>query len=382
MKRILTLILACFLLTGCASDPIPETTVPVTDPEETTIPETEPPALPPETLPPDPIEELLSSMALEDWVGQLFLVGTGNPQHIEEYNLGGLLLFASDFANETPGTSAMETIARWQSEATIPLLIATDEEGGTVTRVSRYPYYRESKFQSPRTLYAQGGTDLVLSREAEKSDLLRSLGVNVNLGPVCDITTDPNAFMYSRSLGLDPDTTGIVIARMVQTMTDHGIGSALKHFPGYGDNVDTHVGIAVDSRSLEALEGRDLVPFRYGIDAGCGAILVSHTVVEAIDPEYPASLSPAVHRYLREEMGFTGVIITDDLNMQAISDRYGAGEAAVQAVLSGNDILCCTAYEAQYQAVLAAVLEGRIPFDTLKSAVRNVLQWKADLGLI
>ena len=169
---------------------------------------------------------------------------------------------------------------------------------------------------------------------------------------------------------------------MVQTMTSHGIGSALKHFPGYGDNVDTHVGIAVDSRSLEALEGRDLVPFRYGIDAGCGAILVSHTVVEAIDPEYPASLSPAVHRYLREDMGFTGVIITDDLNMQAISDRYGAGEAAVQAVLSGNDILCCTAYEAQYESVLDAVLEGRIPFDTLKSAVRNVLQWKADLGLI
>ena len=378
MKRILTLILACFLLTGCASDPIPETTVPVTDPEETTIPETEPPALPPETLPPDPIEERMASMPLEDWVGQLFLVGTGNPQHIEEYNLGGLLLFASDFTDP----HSADTIARWQASAQIPLLIATDEEGGTVTRVSRQPHYRDSKFPSPRDLYAQGGIDRVLSQEAEKSDLLRSVGVNVNLAPVCDITTDPAAFMYKRSLGLDPDTTGSVIARMVQTMTSHGIGSALKHFPGYGDNVDTHVGIAVDSRSLEALEGRDLVPFRYGIDAGCGAILVSHTVVEAIDPEYPASLSPAVHRYLREDMGFTGVIITDDLNMQAISDRYGAGEAAVQAVLSGNDILCCTAYEAQYEAVLAAVLEGRIPFDTLKSAVRNVLQWKADLGLI
>ena len=377
MKRILTLILACLLLAGCASDPIPETTVPVTIPE-TTVPETEAPTLPPETLPPDPIAELMSSMALEDWVGQLFLVGTGNPDHIKEYNLGGLLLFASDFADP----NSADTIARWQASAAIPLLIATDEEGGTVTRVSRQSHYRESKFPSPRDLYAQGGIDWVLSQEAEKSDLLRFVGVNVNLAPVCDITTDPAAFMYKRSLGLDPDTTGAVIAQMVQTMTSHGIGSALKHFPGYGDNVDTHVGIAVDSRSLEALEGRDLIPFRYGIEAGCGAILVSHTVVEAIDPEFPASLSPAVHRYLREEMGFDGVIITDDLNMQAISDRYGAGEAAVQAVLSGNDILCCTAYEAQYEAVLAAVLEGRIPFDTLKSAVRNVLEWKANLGLI
>lgn len=370
------------MLAGCSSDPIPETTIPETFPPETTIPETTVTTEPPETLPPDPVEMLMSSITLEDWVGQLFLVGTGNPDHIQEYNLGGLLLFAGDFANETPGDSAQAKIARWQDAAKIPLLIATDEEGGTVTRVSRYAYYRGSRFLSPRDLYAQGGLDLVLAQEAEKCNLLRSVGVNVNLGPVCDITIDPNAFMYKRSLGLGPETAGQVIAQMVATMTDNGIGSSLKHFPGYGNNVDTHVGIAIDSRSLSELESRDLIPFQYGIDAGCGAIMVSHTIVEALDAELPASLSPAVHRYLREDMGFEGVIITDDLNMQAITDQYGAGEAAVMAVLSGNDILCCTAYEEQYQAVLAAVLEGRIDFDTLKNAVRNVLEWKLSLGLI
>ena len=109
---------------------------------------------------------------------------------------------------------------------------------------------------------------------------------------------------------------------------------------------------------------------------------MSHTILECFDPEMPASLSPAVHRYLRETMGFTGVIVTDDLVMQAITDTYGVGEAAVLAVLAGNDLLCSTEYVIQYEAVLAAVLDGRIDIDTLNTAVRRVLQWKMDLDLL
>jgi len=168
----------------------------------------------------------------------------------------------------------------------------------------------------------------------------------------------------------------------VTLMDSYSLGSCLKHFPGYGNNTDTHTGIAVDSRSLEELESHDLLPFAAGIQAGCDAILVSHTIVEALDPSSPASLSPAVHDYLRNTMGFTGVIITDDLVMQAITDAYGAGEAAVLAVLAGNDLLCSTEYAVQYEAVLAAVLDGRIDIDTLNNAVRNVLEWKIELGLI
>ena len=118
------------------------------------------------------------------------------------------------------------------------------------------------------------------------------------------------------------------------------------------------------------------------MDAGCGAVMVSHTIVECLDKELPASLSPAAHRYLRENMNFSGVIITDDLVMEAITDRYGAGEAAVMAVLAGNDLLCSTDYHTQYAAVLDAVLDGRIGMDTLSAAVRNVLEWKQTLGLI
>lgn len=385
MKHVLCLLICIFLLTGCASSPeeiTAESTAENTLPTESSVPESTEPS---ETLPPDPVEELMMSMPLEDWVGQLFLVGADPnlaESHILDYNLGGFLLFSADFRNETPGDSAAKKIARWQEIAEIPLLIATDEEGGTVTRVSCYTYYRDRRFSSPRSLYDKGGMEAVMAEEAEKCELLTSLGVNVNLGPVCDITTDPAAFMYQRSLGQDPGTTADFVSKIVKLKQQYSMGSALKHFPGYGNNTDTHTGIAYDSRSLAELEARDLVSFQTGIEAGSGAVMVSHTIVEALDRDLPASLSPAVHQYLREQLGFNGVILTDDLTMQAITDRYGAGEAAVLAVQAGNDLLCSSSFVEQYEAVLAAVLDGRIPYDTLKNAVRNVLEWKLELGLI
>ena len=386
MKKLPVLLLCALLLAGCAKEQAIPETLPNIVPE-TTIAEPAPPetTVPPETEPEDPIQVMMSAMPLKDWVGQLFLVGADDnlaESHIREYHLGGFLLFASDFANETPGDSAAQKIARYQEASDTTMLIAVDEEGGTVTRVSCYSYYRSSRFSSPRTLYDQGGMDWVLAEEKEKCQLLASLGVNVNLGPVCDISTDPSAFMYQRSLGRDAETTAGFVSEVVALKNSLSMGSSLKHFPGYGNNTDTHTGIAIDSRSLEELESKDLIPFQAGIDAGCGAVMVSHTIVEALDPELPASLSPAVHRYLREKMGFEGVIITDDLNMQAITDQYGAGEAAVLAVQAGNDLLCATSFTEQYEAVLAAVLDGRIDYDTLKSAVRNVLEWKMKLGLL
>ena len=377
--KYLYLFLSLLLLCGCGAEELPETH------PETTAVEITVATQPPETVPPDPIRLILNDMSLEERVGQLFLARCDDSvalEHIETYHLGGFVLFARDFRNEIPGDSAQKKLARYQAAAKIPLLLATDEEGGTVTRVSSIPYYRKDRFASPRQLYNSGGMKLVLSEENEKCDLLASLGVNVNLAPVCDITTDRQAFMYDRSLGQDANVTSDFVRQMVQLMSGKNMGTCLKHFPGYGNNTDTHTGIAVDSRSLAELENNDLLPFAAGISAGADAILVSHTIVECLDPELPASLSPAVHDYLRNTMGFDGVILTDDLVMQAITDAYGPGEAAVLAVLAGNDLLCSTEYTVQYEAVLAAVLEGRIDIDTLNNAVRNVLEWKIELGLL
>lgn len=382
--KFLIIFLCMLLFSGCSgtAEPNVETTIPETI--QATVPVIPKETTPPETVAPDTIRLMMNDMSLEERVGQLFLARCDNNfalEHIENYHLGGFVLFGRDFQNQT-SDSFRDKITAYQETAKIPLLIAVDEEGGTVTRVSSQPAFRNSKFPSPRNLYANGGMEAVLVCEKEKCLLLSSLGINVNLAPVCDMATDTSAFMYDRSLGKDPEITSAYIRDTVREMDSNKVGSCLKHFPGYGNNSDTHTGIAVDSRSLEELEGRDLLPFAAGITAGADAILVSHTIVEAMDPELPASLSPAVHNYLRNSMDFAGVIITDDLVMQAITDTYGAGEAAVLAVLAGNDLLCATEYVVQYEAVLAAVLEGRIDIDTLNSAVRNVLEWKQELGLI
>lgn len=376
------LILLCLLLSGCGARTQPESTITpdtisaVTEPAEETAP--------PTTSPSDPIRKMLDDMSLEERVGQLFLArceDTSALEHIQTYHLGGFVLFGRDFQNQTPD-SMKEKLAAYQSAAEIPLLLAVDEEGGTVTRVSSNSSFRDQKFASPRQLFQTGGMERVLSEENEKCALLKSLGINVNLGPVCDIATKPDAFLYSRSLGQEAGVTSDFAANVVTLMDSYRLGSCLKHFPGYGNNSDTHTGIALDNRSLKELEEKDLLPFWAGIQAGADAILVSHTIVACLDETMPASLSPAVHEYLRSKGHFSGVILTDDLVMEAITQQYGAGEAAVLAVLAGNDLLCSTEYIVQYEAVLQAVLEGRIDMDTLNNAVSHVLQWKMDLGLL
>lgn len=331
----------------------------------------------------DPMETLMDSLTLEQKVGQIFLARcpeTGAAEAVQQYHLGGFVLFDRDFEGETPSSMAQK-IAGYQGISHIPLLIAVDEEGGTVNRVSSHKAFRAYPFPSPRVLYTKGGLELIHNTEAEKAQLLSGLGINVNLAPVCDITTNPNAFMYRRSLGQSPAVTGEFVADSIQTMGRFGVAAVMKHFPGYGNNADTHTGIARDSRSLETLETEDMQPFFAGISAGGGAILVSHTIVEAIDPEYPASLSQPMNYYLRLAMNFGGVIITDDLSMDAIAAQYGTEEAAVLAVLAGNDLLCSTEFETQYSAVLKACRSGRIPETVLNEAVERVLRWKAQMGL-
>lgn len=401
MKRIYLLLLLTLLLAGCAVTPAKnqpiESTFEIAELDTAVIaePETQPlqataletqatETVLPTTEAPDPLEALLENMTIEEQVGQLFLArcpDTNAAQDISIYHLGGYILFGRDFKGQTPD-SLRQTLASYQEAAKIPLLIAVDEEGGTVCRVSSNAAFRKKRFPSPRSLYELGGIELAVGTEGEKCQLLSDLGINVNMAPVCDVTTDPNAFMYRRSLGQNPKIISDYIQQTVIAMDAYKIGSVLKHFPGYGNNDDTHVGIAIDTRELTELENGDLLPFQAGIDAGCGAVLVSHTIVNSLDMQFPASLSPAVHQYLREEMGFDGVIVTDDLIMEAITDLYGTGEAAVLAVLAGNDLLCSSDYQTQYSAVLDAVNSGRISEETLREAVLRVLRWKDALGLL
>ena len=387
MKKFFCVIL-CLLLCGCSVQPMPKASSRATLPPEpsaqvTTQSPTQVPTQAP-TLPPDPVDLLLSGLTTEEKVGQLFLARCRKEtaaEDIAQYHLGGLVLFDRDTEDETP-ESLRQTLEHYQKAATIPLLIAVDEEGGSVVRISDKPAFRDAPFSSPRSLYEGGGMEALRTAEVEKDALLSDLGINVNLAPVCDITTDPAAFLYDRSLGQSPELTCQWVQIAVEEGQTYGIGCVLKHFPGYGNNADTHVGIAIENRSLEELEAQDLLPFAAGMEAGCGAVMVSHIQVTALDAEYPASLSPAVHRYIRETMGYNGVLVTDDLVMDAISVPYGVGEAAVLAVLAENDLLISSDFPEQYAAVLEAIREGRISEEQIDNAVRRILLWKQSLGLL
>ena len=338
---------------------------------------------------PDPVKQIMEGMTLEEKVAQMFLVrcpSSGALKTVKDYQPGGYILFAADFEGEMPGKSPSECgnyiNLSWQQASKVPMLVGVDEEGGTVTRVSRFKAFRSEKFWSPRDLYAQGGIPLIMEDALEKSQLLLDLGVNFNLAPVADIATQRSDFMYQRSLGQDAQTTALYVASVVGAMNQAGIASALKHFPGYGDNKDTHAGLVVDKRPYETFLQQDFLPFQAGIQAGAGCILVAHNIVNCMDGERPASLSPRVHQILREELGFAGVIMTDDLSMGAIKEYTGSAAAAVLAVEAGNDLLCCSNFSTQYRAVLDAVQEGRMSEERVEQSVERILRWKLELGII
>ncbi len=332
------------------------------------------------------IWDLISSMTLEEKVGQLFFVrcpADSAAEDVSTYHLGGYILFGRDTKDRT-ANELIQTIQHYQDAAAIPLLMGVDEEGGTVVRVSSNPHLRSEKFASPQRLYALGGMDRILADTREKNVLLRALGFNVNLAPVADVSTDPGDFIYDRAFGQDAAATSDYVSAVTGQMRADGMGSVLKHFPGYGDNADTHTGIAVDDRPYEDFVNSDFLPFLAGMAAGgdTAAVLVSHNIVECMDPDLPASLSPQVHRILRQDLGFDGVVMTDDLAMDAVGAYAGDGAVAVMALQAGNDMVVTTDYRSQIPKVLEAVENGSLEEAAIDAACRRVLRWKQALGLL
>lgn len=332
-----------------------------------------------------PVDALLAEMTLEEKVGQMFMgcfySGTPSVETISQYHMGGVVLFGASFEN-TPPEELAAKLAAIDEGSEIDPIIAVDEEGGSVVRVSASPLYRNEPFKSPRDLFAAGGIEAVVSETHEKNQLLSGLGIDMNLAPVSDISQNPSDFMYDRSIGQDVETTSTYTAEYVSACLEDGMGCCLKHFPGYGNTADTHNGIAIDNRTRQQLEEVDMLPFRAGIDAGAHAVLVSHNIVTSLDAELPASLSFSIHAILRGDMAFDGVIITDDMSMGAITQFSPNADSAVTAILAGNDMLCTGGYDTQFQAVLDAVNNGIITEHRIDESVRRILQLKMELGLI
>lgn len=323
-------------------------------------------------------DKISKNMTLEEKVGQLFLVRYDfnlADLEIEKYHPAGYIFFAKDFENEDR-KSFSEKINNYQEKSKIPLTIAVDEEGGIVTRVSRYTQFREEKFLSPRTYYDQGGFSLLEDIEKEKANLLLSIGINLNLAPVADVSINQDDYIYERSFKDGPTLTSEFVKRVVNISNNLMISSCLKHFPGYGNNSDTHTGIAIDKRSYDNFLNNDYIPFEAGIKANVPTILVSHNIIEAIDDKYPASLSPKIHKELRKKLNFSGIIITDDLAMDAVNQYTSDNSAASLAVNASNDLIITSDFINMYNEVYENIKNKKIDIEKVNKAVRRIIAWK------
>lgn len=323
----------------------------------------------------------MKELTLDEKIAQTMLVRyLDNDQLsiLKKYQFGGFVFYEKDFANKTK-EEVKKMISNLQKSANIPLLTAVDEEGGKVVRISSNPNLVSAPFLSPSALYNEGGFDLIRKDTKNKSKILKDLGLNLNLAPVVDVVTDNNAYMYLRSLQQNTKLTSEYASALISASKNTGVSYTLKHFPGYGNNADTHISSVTDTRSYDEIYANDLPPFESGIKAGAEAILVGHNIVTGIDADNIASLSPDIHNLLRNDLNFTGIVITDDLDMKATNN---ISDTAVKAILAGNDLIITTNYEEDIKDIKNAINNGTISTDIIDKIATRVIAWKYYKGLL
>lgn len=323
----------------------------------------------------------LKTLSLNEKIGQLLLVRYPDKNAIsalKKYHFGGFVFFEKDFSGLTK-KQVQNRMEELQNTSNIPLLTAVDEEGGKVVRVSSNPNLVKERFKSPSELYKLGGFNEIAQDTIEKSRILYHLGLNLNLAPVVDVAASKDDYIYDRTLGENTELTSTYAKTVINASKGTNVSYTLKHFPGYGNNEDTHNGSVIDNRTYYNIEKYDLPPFKAGIDSGAEAILTSHNIVNYIDSSNPASLSPVVHNLLREKLGFTGITITDDLDMKAVSSIE---DATIKAILAGNELVITTDYEKSFNSIKNGIEIGRISENHIDQLAFRILAWKYYKGLM
>ena len=318
-------------------------------------------------------------MNLEERIGQMFFVKyTENAsQEISKKKFGGFVLYANFFNREDNLIqNDMNNIQNLSRKAVnLPLGLAVDEEGGFVNRVSLYKR-EEGIFPSSKDIYKSSGIEGVLIIEEEKRNLLRKYRLNINLAPVADISYNPKDFIYKRTFGKTANETSEYIAKTVEGYVNNNFTCCVKHFPGYGNNLDTHGEISNDKRNYETFLNEDLKPFKAAIGNKVPMILFSHNIVKCRDNKYPASISKIWHDILRNELKYSGLILTDDLAMGAIKKYIIDESESVLAVKAGNDIMITGDYDKHLNEVIKAVQSGEIEENLIYKACRRIIAWK------
>lgn len=336
------------------------------------------------------VDSYISVMPLEEKVAGLFIVtpealtgvntatqaGSGTQEALNEYAVGGLVYFGKNIVSEEQIKSMLSNTA---SQSGYPIFLAVDEEGGTVSRVAR------SNIDVPQVgdMAAIGESqDATQAYEAGLTigTYLKDLGFNVDFAPVADVSGAGGSAMGDRVFGSDAQLVADMVTNVVTGIEETGVSSCLKHFPGIGYlEGDTHGGRVEATKTLDEMRNSDFIPFQAGIEAGADFVMVSHvTVADADEIAVPSTLSKTIMTdVLRNELGFEGIIVTDALNMSAITEYYTTEEASVQAILAGADMLLMPEdFHAAYNAVLAAVQDGTISEERIDESLERIYRVK------
>lgn len=336
------------------------------------------------------VNEAIAVMPLEDKVAGLFLVtpesitgvntaikaGEGTKEALSKYAVGGLIYFSKNIQSEEQLTEMIRNTTAWSK---YPLFIGVDEEGGSVSRVANSKIDVE-KADAAADIAATGDAMQAYGAGTTIAGYLSKLGFNLDFAPVADVGNNEKDVLGDRIYGSDPAVVGSFAVNMVNGLQDAGVSACMKHFPGLGGmSEDTHDGMASTDRTLDDYRQKDFLVYQQGIEAGVDFIMVSHlSAPEITGDNTPCSLTPSVVTdVLRKELQYDGIIVSDAMNMTAITDYYAADEAAILALRAGCDmILMPENFEAAYEGVLTAVQEGKIAEERIDDALRRIYRVK------
>lgn len=342
------------------------------------------------------IQAQIENMSLEEKVAQLFMVrpedltgvsvavqaGDTTREALEQYPVSGMVYFSQNIESEDQLRTMIENT---KSYSKYPLWIGVDEEGGSlVARVAGSGIMDVPTYPDMIEIGNSGDLQAAYEVGSGIGSYLSDLGFNLDFAPVADVLTNPdNPAIGVRSFGPDAQLDAQMVAQVVQGLQETGVSACVKHFPGHGDtDSDSHEGQTVSNRTLEELRAEEFLPFQAGIDAGVDFVMVGHiSLPEVTGDMTPSSLSEqVVTGLLREELGYDGIVVTDSMQMQAITQFYSPSEAAVQAIQAGVDlILLPQDFQSAYEGVLAAVNDGTLSEERIDASLERIWKVKGDL---
>ncbi len=332
------------------------------------------------------VTDTVEQMTLDEKIGQMMFAGVSGTtlqqettSLIHDYKVGGLILYGNNLETPQQTVTLMNALMAANVNNQFPLFLGTDQEGGKVIRLPG-PL---KNFPTNQSIGDINQSSLSFAVGQLLGEQLKAFGFNLDFAPVLDVNSNPNnPIIGDRSFSNDPEIVSQLGIETMKGLESKQVIPVVKHFPGHGDTaVDSHLELPKVTKSLDDLNQLELVPFKAAIDSGADVVMVAHILLPKIDPQYPSSMSKEVITgMLREQLGFDGVVMTDDMTMKAITNHFDIGQAAVDSVKAGSDVILI-AHEyanvtAAVQAVKAAVNKGEITEDRINDSVRRIIALK------